>query len=916
MVWSLLAGGTTIFWFPHTVNEVDARFTALIVVFVSLFGIAFYDSYAMHWIITFQTLDFILRVLGGGKASLAGSLAGWFSVFFEERLTSGPPKQFAALCGVIFSGLATLFLWLGQGLSSNDSNEHGNPFPYYFIGQFILFFLCIAASLEGFLNFCIGCKCYGLIQMALPKSASTALFEISQADLEDKINEVTLRGNAMDWLPSSVARYKSGSRKRELLVLPSPLDWCMGESVEFGCRSLRDYWGHMYKGVDMDDMDPLVPMSNEAQHISDESSSSSSSDSEDSEKGRKMKEVKKKRKKGEQKVGELKPDTPSRRSFFGLYCPDGPDKNFTYIPPHIEGLPKTSKAGKFTYKYRKDGEPLLNVRDWNFVRYMVPSIFAIPVGVGGLALVYKVNDEFNILDLDNYDEVVWKILGVTAGIIHFILLSLYLMKFFLYPSKIYKELFHPHTGNAMPLAFIVLLILAFLAESESHTLAKILFWTAAPISLFFGFMQVVIWIHKPWTFSSITPIMLIPPLTNLVVAMVGPAIDTNYTEAMWLWWSFGILFFVPIFVISLHGIFVVPGLPHALAPSVFLYMAALFVTSISYVILAAATWVVNPWFNSVIPRLFYFAGLSLFFVNVGLAGIYFFFFEGFSQTYWGISFSLSTLSINTLLYHQEIDGDLTHAMSVLSIVLTSWVAFHYALLTVEALLRRKIFARHQASGPLALTKLTHYAFKGAIKELCAMGSDLDEDTGKEFIKKLTTLLLAHREHARYEDTVLFPLLEEYFPGVTNHCGDEHREQHQLIDQLTGLCEEGKANELLEGWLQLAKMIVQHMDSEEYHLSKVIRQHIPAPRQRTAVRQMWRLTSVNDWRVILPWMMTSLDMQSRRVGLLQSLVRSLPERAQLIGQIVHEGVPRQLWHRLTEQIPELRPKNTGLHTKFY
>src|SRR3989344_2453860 len=53
------------------------------------------------------------RLFAGGRASIQGTIAELFSYYFKREMVAGPPKQFAALCGIMFSGLATLFLFLG-----------------------------------------------------------------------------------------------------------------------------------------------------------------------------------------------------------------------------------------------------------------------------------------------------------------------------------------------------------------------------------------------------------------------------------------------------------------------------------------------------------------------------------------------------------------------------------------------------------------------------------------------------------------------------------------------------------------------------------------------------------------------------------------------------------------------------------
>lgn len=59
-------------------------------------------------------VDFVLRFVGGANISPVGSFSVLIVAVMEmfgskPQWRAGPPKQFAALCGLMFSFLATLF---------------------------------------------------------------------------------------------------------------------------------------------------------------------------------------------------------------------------------------------------------------------------------------------------------------------------------------------------------------------------------------------------------------------------------------------------------------------------------------------------------------------------------------------------------------------------------------------------------------------------------------------------------------------------------------------------------------------------------------------------------------------------------------------------------------------------------------
>ncbi len=137
------------FSFPNPVNDAAARSVALGVVALSL--ITFVTGQA--WLLIPLTYGFAARVAAGPKISPLG----WFAVHVSgprlkswEKFVSGPPKRFAQCMGLAFSSGA-LITWLTAG---------------WLDARWILLPLLGAASLEGFLGFCLGCTVFGWLMRA------------------------------------------------------------------------------------------------------------------------------------------------------------------------------------------------------------------------------------------------------------------------------------------------------------------------------------------------------------------------------------------------------------------------------------------------------------------------------------------------------------------------------------------------------------------------------------------------------------------------------------------------------------------------------------------------------------------------------------------------------------------------------
>ena len=139
--------GQKLFSFPNPVNEISARLVATGVVLLATAIIAF----DVRWLTLVLAYGFIARVATGPKLSPLGQLVTRVitpRLGLEPRLVAGPPKRFAQAIGVLFSVTAVVLTY-GFG-------EFGTA-------QVVLGVLVVAASLEAFAGFCLGCAVFGLL---------------------------------------------------------------------------------------------------------------------------------------------------------------------------------------------------------------------------------------------------------------------------------------------------------------------------------------------------------------------------------------------------------------------------------------------------------------------------------------------------------------------------------------------------------------------------------------------------------------------------------------------------------------------------------------------------------------------------------------------------------------------------------
>jgi len=151
--------------FPDPVNEVAARLVAGgVVAMTAVFLITGNDL-----LLLVIAYGFLARVLAGPKISPLGLLVTRIiepALPIQPRLTPGPPKRFAQGIGATLS-LAAVVSYLVLGVT---------PLAYVLVAAIL-----VAASLEAFVGFCLGCTIFGLLMRMglIPESVCEACADIS-----------------------------------------------------------------------------------------------------------------------------------------------------------------------------------------------------------------------------------------------------------------------------------------------------------------------------------------------------------------------------------------------------------------------------------------------------------------------------------------------------------------------------------------------------------------------------------------------------------------------------------------------------------------------------------------------------------------------------------------------------------------
>lgn len=135
---------TRLFGFPNPVNETSARLVAGGVVAQGVVFLAVRE----WWVLVPLVYGFLARVLTGPTLSPLGQLATRVvtpRLHVQHTFVAGPPKRFAQAVGLTFSGGALLSWGLGN----------------HAVSAVLIAGLVVAASLEAFAGFCLGCVAFG-----------------------------------------------------------------------------------------------------------------------------------------------------------------------------------------------------------------------------------------------------------------------------------------------------------------------------------------------------------------------------------------------------------------------------------------------------------------------------------------------------------------------------------------------------------------------------------------------------------------------------------------------------------------------------------------------------------------------------------------------------------------------------------
>jgi hypothetical protein len=158
-------------------------------------------------------------------------------------------------------------------------------------------------------------------------------------------------------------------------------------------------------------------------------------------------------------------------------------------------------------------------------------------------------------------------------------------------------------------------------------------------------------------------------------------------------------------------------------------------------------------------------------------------------------------------------------------------------------------------------------------------------------------------HAAGEDVVIHPLLESVAPSVYETYERDHRALDAAFDALNravavgDLLETARATKACKFHLDL------HLDKEDAHMYRLIRERVPIPEQGEAIALMASHAPQERFADVVAWMFPLIG-DNDRVNMTRSWQMGMPPEGFAAASALIESAAGDGWIELTRQIPEL------------
>jgi hypothetical protein len=207
--------------------------------------------------------------------------------------------------------------------------------------------------------------------------------------------------------------------------------------------------------------------------------------------------------------------------------------------------------------------------------------------------------------------------------------------------------------------------------------------------------------------------------------------------------------------------------------------------------------------------------------------------------------------------------------------------------------------------PLDAVTAIHNAFRRDMEKIDAAA--LDSARGKPELASAVERFRFFNEvlvwHATGEELGIFPALEAVAPSVAEAYERDHRGLDAAFDALNAAVSAHDALATARAAAAFKFHLDLHLDKEDAHLYRLVRERVPLPDQGKAVGIMSSIAPQERFPEVVAWMFPLMGHNDRenmtRIWMMVMPPPAFSSAKQLIHEAIGDG-----WAELTRRIPEL------------
>jgi hypothetical protein len=209
------------------------------------------------------------------------------------------------------------------------------------------------------------------------------------------------------------------------------------------------------------------------------------------------------------------------------------------------------------------------------------------------------------------------------------------------------------------------------------------------------------------------------------------------------------------------------------------------------------------------------------------------------------------------------------------------------------------------TGPIDAVVAIHNAFRHDMELIdeAALAAARGETGCEMTIERFRFLEEVLAWHAEGEDVVIQPLLESVAPSVYDTYELDHRALDAAFVALDRAVAAGDALETARATKACRFHLDLHLDKEDAHMYRLIRERVPVPQQGDAVGRMASHAPDERFPEVVAWMFPLIGSDDR-VNMTRSWQMGMPAEGFAMASQLIEAVVANDWVELTRQVPEL------------